>query len=285
MNSCFDVIVIGSGISGMTAAIYLKRANVSVAIIEHTAPGGQLNRINQIDNYPGVLNTDGPTLAYNVFTQMQDLNVPYIYGKVLKVSDLDNKKIVTTDKQEIEAKVVIIATGRKPIETGLEEEKKLIGKGISYCAVCDGALYKDKIVAVYGKDKYALEEATYLSKICSKVYVIGIDKDNAGNIEFKDSKIKAINEINNKIRSIDLEEETLEIDGLFVLLGSYPSCEFINIGKENGYILVSSNMSTNIDGIYACGDVIYKELYQASTAVGEGATAANSAIKYLNREL
>lgn len=282
MKSSFDVIVIGSGVSGMTASIYLKRANLNVAIIEETAPGGQLNRVNKIDNYPGVIGIDGPSLAFNIFSQMQELKVPYIYGKVLKVIDNGSKKIVITDKEEYETKAVIIATGRKPVETGLDIEKKLIGSGISYCAICDGALYKDKDVCVYTNNEYGLSEAKYLSKICKKVYVVGIDLENFDNIEFYNSKIDEIHESEGKLKSITMNNLTLEIDGLFVVLGNYPSADIVDVKKENDYIVVNNNMQTNIDGIFACGDVTYKKLYQVSNAVGDGAVAANSAISYLN---
>ena len=282
MKSSFDVIVIGSGVSGMTAAIYLKRGNINVGIIESTAPGGQLNRVNQIDNYPGVIDSDGPSLAFNIFSQMQELNVPYIYGEVLKVVDNGSTKIIVTNKEEIEAKAVIIATGRKPNETGLDIEKKLIGRGISYCAICDGALYKDKNVCVYTKDDDGLEEAKYLSKIANKVYVVGMSGENFNNIEFYDSNIDEIHELDNKLKSITTNNLTLEIDGLFVLLGSNPATELIDVEKKNEYILVDNNMKTNKEGIFACGDVLYKGLYQVSNAVGEGAVAANSAILYLN---
>lgn len=282
MKSSFDVIVIGSGVSGMTASIYLKRGNVNVAIIEDTAPGGQLNRVNKIDNYPGVIGIDGPSLAFNIFSQMQELNVPYIYGKVLKVIDNGSKKIVITDKEEYETKSVIIATGRKPIETGIDIEKKLIGSGISYCAICDGALYKDKDVCVYTNNDNGLSEAKYLSKICNKVYVVGMDLEDFDNIEFYNSKIDDIHESEGKLKSITINNLTLEVDALFVILGSYPSTDIIDVEKQNDYILVDKNMKTNIEGIFACGDVIYKSLYQVSNAVGEGAVAANSAISYLN---
>lgn len=282
MKSSFDVIVIGSGVAGMTAAIYLKRGNVNVGIIESTAPGGQLNRVNKIDNYPGVIDSDGPSLAFNMFSQMQELNVPYIYGEVVKIIDNGLNKLITTNREEIEAKVIVIATGRKPNETGLEIEKKLIGSGISYCAICDGALYKNKKVAVYTRDYHGIEEAKYLSKIASTVYVVGMDGDNFDNIEFYNCDIEEISEFDNKIKSITVNKKNLEIDGLFVLLGSKPSTEFVELKTDNGYILVDNNMKTSINGIFACGDVISKGLYQVSTAVGEGAIAANSAILYLN---
>ncbi len=284
MKSNFDVIVIGSGIAGMTAAIYLKRANVSVAIIEENAPGGQLNRINKIDNYPGVIDIDGPTLAFNVFSQMQELNVPYIYGNVININVEGPNKIVTTNKDTYECKSIVIATGRKPIETGISNEKNLIGKGISYCAVCDGALYKDKVVGVYTNNDYGIEEALYLSKICKKVYVIGLKKEAINNIEFINGKITKINEVDEKLSSINIDEHNIKLDGLFIVLGSIPSTEFININKKDNYIIVDQKMNTNIEGVFACGDVIFKDLYQASTAVGDAATAANSAIKYLNKK-
>ena len=227
MKLDFDVLVIGAGPSGMTAAIYLKRANVSVGIIETNAPGGQLNRINNIDNYPGVINSDGPTLAYNIFSQMQDLNVPYIYGKVININDDGVTKTVITEKEELKCKSIIIASGRQPIETGLDIEKKLIGRGISYCAVCDGSLYKDKVIAVYTDNELGLEEAKYLSNIASKVYVIGLDNDNFDNIEFINSNINQINDEDGKLKSIVCDGKIINIDGLFVILGSKPSADYI----------------------------------------------------------
>ncbi len=281
MKLDFDVLVIGAGPSGMTAAIYLKRANVSVGIIETNAPGGQLNRINNIDNYPGVLNSDGPTLAYNIFSQMQDLHVPYIYGKVIKINDDGVTKTVITEKEEIKCKSVIIASGRHPIETGLDIEKKLIGRGISYCAVCDGSLYKDRVIAVYTDNELGLEEAKYLSNIASKVYVIGLGNDNFDNIEFINSTIQQINDEDGKLKSIVCDGKTINIEGLFVILGSKPSSDYIEVSKINDYIVVDNNMNTSKEGIFACGDVVYKNLYQVSNAVGEGAVAAKSAISYI----
>lgn len=283
MKSTFDTIVIGSGVSGMTAAIYLKRANISVAIIENTAPGGQLNRVNKIDNYPGVLSIDGPSLAFTVFSQMQELEVPYIYGEVIKIEDQGTKKVVSTNKDIFECNSVIIATGRKPIETGLENEKTLLGKGISYCATCDGNLYKGKDVCVYTNNEEGFEEAKYLSKICNHVYVVGLYKENYSNITFIEGTISEIIEDEEKVSSIVVNNEKYDVSGVFVLLGSNPSTEFVDVEKSNDYILVNNKMETSKEGIFACGDVIFKELYQVSTAVGEGAVASNSVIKYLGK--
>ncbi len=281
MKSSFDVVVVGAGISGMTSAIYLKRANINVAIIESTAPGGQLNRVNNIDNYPGILSIDGPSLAFNVFSQMQELSVPYIYGKVIKINKEKDFTIVT-NKEEIRCKSIILATGRKPIETGLDIEKKLLGNGISYCSICDGNLYKDKVVGVYTNNEEGIEEAKYLSNICSKVYIVGIKGDNINNIEYYNNTIDSIKEKDGKIESILVNNNEIKIDGLFVLLGSYPSTDYIDLKKHDDYIVVNQHMETSEKGIYACGDATYKGLYQVSTAVGDGATAANSAIKYIN---
>ncbi len=282
MKSSFDVLIIGSGVSGMTAAIYLKRANISVAIIEKNAPGGQLNRVNKLDNYPGVSNIDGPSFAFSVFSQMQELEVPYIYGEVIRIENDGINKKVYTNKDNYECKSVIIASGRSPIETGLDNEKNLLGRGISYCAICDGNLYKNKDVCVYTNNQEGLEEAKYLSKICNKVYVVGLKNEDIDNIKFIDGTISEIKETDGKISSILVDDDYYDIEGLFVLLGSYPSTDFIDVEKKDGYIIVDNKMSSSIEGIFACGDSISKDLYQVSTAVGDGATVANSVIKYLN---
>lgn len=293
MKLDFDVIVVGAGMSGMTAAIYLKRSNVSVAIIEDTAPGGQINRTSRIENYPGFSMIDGPTLAFNVFTQVQNLGIPYKYGKVLEVIDEKDYKIIKTNKEELKCKAVIIATGRRPKEIGLPNEKNLIGKGISWCAICDGPLYKDIDVAIVGSDRKALEEANFLSSMCSKVTIVSNEPvtefDRKDNVEVIDNAVViSLNELDGKLDSIDIsigkEEKNIKVKGLFVYLGSVPVSDMLeNTGVEieNGYIVVDRNMKTNVDGIYACGDVIKKEFYQISTAVGEGAIAALSVVKYL----
>lgn len=162
----FDCVIIGSGAAGMTAAIYLKRANLSVALIEKDAPGGQMTKISNIENYPGYRSVDGPTLSLNMYNQVIDLGVDYRYGNVLDIQDYGDYKIIKTDVEEIKCKAVIIASGRKPRRLGLENEEKLIGRGISYCALCDGFFYKDKTVAVIGGGSSAVEESIYLSGIC-----------------------------------------------------------------------------------------------------------------------
>lgn len=296
MKLDFDIVVIGAGISGMTAAIYLKRANINTLIIENNAPGGQVNRTNKIENYPGFVSIDGPTLAYTVFSQVQNLNIPYKHGQVIEILDKKEYKIIKTNKEEITCKSVIIATGRKPKELGLPNEKRLIGKGISLCAICDGNFFKNKVVAVVGSDKHAVIEAEYLSEIASKVILITkekeLDEESKRYINNKmdilyESEVIAINEKDNKLNSIDIKnkrEDNLIIDGLFVVVGNIPVTNILDDSKvklSDGYILVDQNMRTNVKGIYACGDVVKKDVYQISNAVGEGAVAALTAINDL----
>lgn len=285
----FDVVVIGCGVAGITSAIYLKRANLNVCIIEKNAPGGQLNMISEINNYPGYKSIDGPTFAYNLFEQINNLNIPYKYGNVLEIVNKRNKKIIVTNKEKITCKGVIIATGRKPRELGIENEKKLLGSGISYCAICDGSLYKDKEVVVVGGGNSAIENAIYLSKICKKIYLIhrneNIKADNIlleklnkiENIEIiLNSKINMILEKNDRVSGILINNDReIMCEAIFINIGNVPvliKCD--NLKTTDGYIVVNKNMKTNINKIYACGDIIKKDVYQITTAVSEGTIAA-----------
>ena len=166
----YDVVIIGSGVSGMTAGIYLKRGGINTLIIEGDTPGGQLNRASSIKNYPGFKEIDGPTLAYNIYEQLNSYHIDYLYEKVEKVNF--NSKTITTKNNEIAYDYLIITTGRIPRKLNLDNEEKLIGHGISYCALCDGNLYKDKEIIIVGGGNSALQEAIHLSKICKKVTII-----------------------------------------------------------------------------------------------------------------
>lgn len=294
----FDAVVIGCGAAGITAAIYLKRANLNVCIIEKTAPGGELNMISEINNYPGFKSIDGPTLAFNMFEQLRSLNVEYVYGSVLEIINMDDYKIIKTNKEEITCKSVIIATGRRPRELNLPNEKKLLGKGISYCSICDGTLFKDKEVCVVGGGNSALEGALYLSDICNKVTLIHRRDELRGedilesevkakdNIEIiYNSTIKTLLESDDKLSGIELSTgEKIECSGLFIYIGNVPTpikCEGLEL-KDN-YIVVDKDMKTNISNVYACGDIINKSVYQIATCVGEGSIAAMSLIKEYNK--
>lgn len=299
MKLDFDVLVIGSGPAGMTAAIYLKQADRNVAIIDGNAPGGQLNRINSIENYSGFSKISGPELAFNMFNQLQDNKVDYKYGKVQEIKKESDYFIVSTEKEIFSVKAVIIATGRNPKELGLEGEKQLLGRGISFCAICDGSLYKNKKIALVGNSKETLEEALYLINLVSELLII-IKEEELIECDLKDkiinnSKIKVINNsIITKLNSEDKklssiiinniktnQSEEIELSALFEYNGYQPNTELINCLKNNGYIVVDQQMRTNIKGIFACGDVIDKEVYQVSTAVAEGATAGLQASKYI----
>lgn len=292
----YDCIVIGAGPAGMTASIYLKRANVNVLLLESSVPGGQVNRSARVENYPGFIQIDGPTLASKMYEQIKELKVDYRYGEVLDIQDCQTYKIVKTVKEEIRCKGIIIATGRVPKELGLENETMLVGNGISWCAICDGPLFRNKDVCVVGGGNSALEESLYLSNLCKQVTILNrsnqlkADSILIEEVKKKDnirllynSVVNTINEKDGYLSSILIEEngviKEIECDGLFIYIGSKPATNFarnLNIKMQNDYIIVDENMRTNVSGIYACGDVIQKEVYQIINAAGEGATAAMS---------
>ena len=295
----FNTIVIGSGIAGMTASIYLKRANISVLLIEKNVPGGQITRASSVENYPGFKQIDGASLAMNVFEQVQNLGIDIKFADVKKIELVDDKKIVKTKNEEFICDNIIVATGRNPRELLLPHEKELIGHGISYCALCDGSFYKDKDVAIVGGGNSALGEALYLSNICHKVYLIHRrDEYRAAsnlintvkekqNIELiTNSNITKLNEKDGYLNSIIINDnKQINVSCVFIYIGNTPDISFLdnlNLTTKDDYIIVNNDMETNIKGIYACGDVIYKNTYQLTTAVGEATVAANSIIKQGN---
>ena len=292
MKEHYDVIIIGSGIAGMTAAIYLKRGGLNPLIIEENVPGGQLNKINTIENYPGFIKTDGPTLAAEIFNQVRNLDVEYLFDKVIKVDLTKEEKKIVTSGITLHCKYLIIATGRLSKKL-FDNDEKYIGKGISYCAICDGNLYKEKNVTVVGGSNSALEETLYLSEICNKVNLIVrsdklkgektlidqiLEKNNINCMY--NSNVIEYNVENNKIVSITLDNnKVIDTEGLFISIGSVPSASIFEVEKEKGFIVVDENCMTNIKNVYACGDVIKKKVYQLTTASGEGTIVANHIIK------
>lgn len=295
----FNTIVIGSGIAGMTASIYLKRANISVLLIEKNVPGGQITRASSVENYPGFKQIDGASLAMNIFEQVQNLGVDIKFTDVKKIELADDKKIVKTENEEFICDNIIVATGRNPRELLLPHEKELIGHGISYCALCDGSFYKDKDVAIIGGGNSALGEALYLSSICHKVYLIHRRDEYRAtsnlintvkekqNIELiTNSNITKLNEKDGYLNSIIINDnKQINVSCVFIYIGNTPDISFLdnlNLTTKDDYIIVNNDMETNIKGIYACGDVIYKNTYQLTTAVGEATVAANSIIKQGN---
>lgn len=285
------VVILGSGIAGMTAGIYLKRGGLDVLVIEDNIPGGVLNEIPSIENYPGYEEISGPDLAMNIYNQLTKLGVKILNKKITSI-DLDNKIINNNIKYEY----LVIATGRKSRMLSLEHEKELLGKGISTCALCDGFFYKDKVVAVVGGGSSSLTEALYLSKICKEVIIIHrrdkmtadkylIDKVNSTkNIKvLYNSNVTKYNLSNNKLTSVTINnKDNLEVEGVFLAIGSTPNSEIFNVNKDNNYVIVDSNYMTNIDKVYAIGDVIKKDYYQLSTASSDAVVAASNIIKREN---
>ena len=284
----YKVVIIGSGIAGMSAAIYLKRGGIEPVIIENNVPGGTLNVIPNIENYPGYINVSGPDLAMNIYNQVNNLNIKYIFRNIWKI-DLE-KKIIDDD---IEFDYLIIATGRRHRLLNLDNEDKLLGRGISTCALCDGSFYKDKEVIVVGGGSSALTESLYLAGICKKVTIIHRrDKFNAEDYLIEkvlntknikiiyNTNIVSYNIKDEKIVSVTLDnKKKVKTKGVFLAIGSTPNSELFDVKKENDYIITDNNCKTNLDFVYAVGDVIKKNVYQLTTASGEGSIAASDIIR------
>ena len=296
----YNTVIIGSGVAGMTAAIYLKRARKDICILENGVPGGQITLASSVENYPGFSSITGSDLALNIYNQVLNLGVTYKYTKANQVKVEGDFITVITDKEEIKCKNLIIATGRAPRKLEVTLEDRLVGSGISFCATCDSSLYKDKKVAVVGGGTAALEEAIYLSKICNSVTLIHRrdtfsatdalvnDVKNTKNITILTNRtVKEFKVNDNKLSGIVLEDkqnnqEEITVDGCFEYIGQVPNTkifENLDILDDKGYVNVDKNYQTKISGIYAAGDCVKKDLYQVVTACSEGAIAANNIIK------
>lgn len=296
-----DLIIIGAGPGGVTAAIYAKRSNLDLLVFEKSCVGGNVVNAFEIENYPGVGKIVGADLAINFLNELDALNIEVNYEEIKEVKKVDDYfKVTTIDDITYEAKKVLLALGTKARKLNLENEDALLGRGISFCATCDGAFYKNKTVLVVGGGNSALTEAMYLANIAKKVYVITrhelkgakkeIDelksKENIEVIEFK--QIKTLLEENKKLNGVVLfdtntkEESTLDVDGVFVYIGQITQTAFLsnlNILNERGFIEVDKHFETSVKGLYAIGDCIDKEVRQIATAVGDAA----SAIHYLEK--
>lgn len=295
----YDVIIIGMGIGGITAGIYGKRAGLNVLIFEKSAPGGMLQKIDKIQNYPGFSEISGPDLALNLFNQVKKVGVPFKFEEVIDVEITEEYKKVITKNGTYEAKNVIVATGRTPKYLGLDNEKDYLGRGLSTCASCDGNFYKGEDVAVVGSGNSALQESLYLANIVNKVYLLhrGVNFKgddalvervrNTKNIEIVDGvNIKKINEVEGKIESVTLDnEKTINVKGVFIYIGYKPDTEMfkkLDITNINGDIIVSENFETEIDGLYAIGDCAKKGVYQLVTAASDGCIAVSDIEKIRN---
>ncbi|NMV82506.1 MAG: FAD-dependent oxidoreductase [Erysipelotrichia bacterium] len=303
MNKQIDVAIIGGGIAGITAGLYVKRSNLSVIAIDRNVFGGKLAKLGDIYNYPGFEAISGPELAYKLMEQAEKNGVELEYGNVLNVTKQDNGLfLVQTEEHFIEAKVVIIATGTIEKQLGIPGEKQFLNRGVSYCATCDGPLYRNKEVAVVGYLDTALDEAIYLSGIAKKVYLISkvrlediessklpnaIKRPNIDILAFSDVlSIKGTDHVESILVS-NLEtnnEQEIKVSAVFPYIGQKTLTEFLanlKVETRNGYLVVSKDMETNVPGLLAAGDTIDKKLRQLVTAAGDGCIAAATAIRYI----
>lgn len=297
----YDSIVIGAGPAGLSAGIYAQRGGLKTAIIESQSVGGQAQTAADIQNYPGILSTSGFDLCYAMMNQCTSFGADFVFDKIAALSlDGKVKKISLASGREIEGKTVIIASGASARKLGVENEDKFVGKGVSYCATCDGAFFKNKTVAVIGGGNTAAEDALYLEKLAKKVYIVHRrDKLRADAIVANrllsssiqpiwDSVVQSV-EGEDKVTELTLKNvktddlTSLSVDGVFVAIGQTPNSQgFDGVDvTTSGYILTDERMRTNLQGVYAVGDVREKSLRQVVTACADGAIAADDIIKLL----
>lgn len=300
----YDILVVGAGTAGLSAGIYGVRQNKSVLILEANTFGGQIINTPDIENYPGIAHTSGFDFAMGLYQQAIDLGVEYRQARVAAIEDAGDHKIaVLEDGDRIASRTIILATGAKNRPLGLAHEKEWIGRGISYCATCDGMFYRKKIVAVNGGGNTALEDAEFLSNIVEKVYVIHrrdqfrgepvrVEKLRAReNVEFVlntnitallgQDRLEAL-EVTDKITG---EKRIIKVNGLFVAIGQAPeNMIFSNVVglDKGGYIVAGEDCKTNVDGIFAAGDTRTKTVRQLTTAASDGAVAALAAVAYIH---
>lgn len=299
----YDVIIIGAGPAGMTAAVYASRANLSTLMIERGIPGGQMANTEEVENYPGFESILGPELSTKMFDHAKKFGSEYAYGIIKEIIDNGLIKTIVTGTQVYKTYSVIIATGAEYKKIGVSGEKELSGRGVSYCAVCDGAFFKGKELVVVGGGDSAVEEGTYLTRFASKVTIVHRrDELRAQKIlqerAFANEKVdfiwnhtlKKIHEKDGKVGSltlvstIDGNEKEFKTDGVFIYIGLLPlSKPFENLGitNENGYIETNDKMETIVPGIFAAGDIREKMLRQIVTATSDGSIAAQTAQHYV----
>lgn len=299
----YDIIIIGAGPAGMTAAIYARRAAKSVLVLEAVNYGGQILNTPDIENYPAEAHVSGYDFSTKLYEQAKGLGAQFIFEKAVGIKNGNGKKTVVTVNNSYEAGAVILATGSANRKLGLEDEDRLVGKGVSYCATCDGNFYRKKVVAVVGGGNTALEDALYLSDLAEKVYLIHRRDSFRGeeanvsrltardNVEFiynsnvtkliSDKRLRAI-EVTNKI---DGSVRTVELNGLFVAVGRVPEnrnfADLVSL-DDAGYVEAGEDCHTSCAGIFVAGDNRTKTLRQLVTAAADGAMAATEAVKYIS---
>lgn len=303
MDHIYDVMIIGGGPAGYTAALYAARAGLDTVVIEKMGAGGQMSLTDTIDNYPGFdEGIDGFTLGMRMQKSAERFGASTLYGEIKSVDLTDRIKCAETEKEIYRARAVIISTGADPRELGLNKERDFIGKGIHYCAHCDGRFYKDKTVMVVGGGNTAAADAFYLARFAKKVYLVHrrdtlraekILRDpllKAENVEFlwNSTPVRLLG--NERIEGVELqnlktnESKAISADGIFISIGRKPATQFLDGAlklDESGYIIADETTKTNIDGVFAVGDVRTKPLRQIVTAVGDGAVAVHFAEEYL----
>lgn len=298
----FDVIVIGAGPAGMNTALYTQRSNLKTLILDKGMYGGQLNNTLEVENYIGVGKVSGMDLAESMYQQIEELGVEYRYGDILEITKIDNVFKVTTDVEAYQASSVVIATGTEHRKLGVQGELEYSGKGVSYCAICDGAFFKDGKIVVVGGGDSALEEGEYLTNYGKTVSLVHrrdelrgtkilqnrfINKENTKLIY--NSQITNIIGDGNLVTHVELTDSNgvvsiHEANGVFIYIGLDPNTEQflgLSITDSEGYVLTDEKMETNISGLFAVGDVRKKELRQIATAVGDGSICGTSVYNYI----
>ena len=300
----YDIIIVGGGPAGLTAAIYARRASKKVLVLEALVIGGQIVQAEKIENYPVCPNINGVDFATKLYNQTKELGAEIKFERVININDLKDYKEVITKNNTYQGKTVILATGSENRKLGLDNEDKLVGHGVSYCATCDGMFFKGKDVAVIGGGDTAIDDARYLSNIANKVYLIhrrDTFKAEAQEIEelktktsvefILNSNVVKLNTTDDNLSSIDVKNNdgnitTINVSGIFIAVGRVPEnqnfAKIINLDNY-GYVVAGENCHTNVDGIFVAGDSRVKSLRQLVTATSDGAIAATEAIKYINK--
>lgn len=293
-----DVAIVGSGIAGISAAIYLKRSSFSFALLEKGMSGGKLNIIHKIDNYPGYPSISGIDLSKALLKQCNSLGISSAYGEVNKIEKKEGYFLVRTDADSYLAKAVIIASGLVEAKLGIPGEKEFFGRGVSYCATCDGPFFKNKDVAVYGYKDYAFEDAIYLSSLVNRLYMVLPKQKEASEAHYKEllnhknvtflenyrlKEIKGESKVTSIVIS-NVETKEIEVSAIFPLAEQLSTSSFLsslNVDMINGFIKIDNESKTNVDGLFAAGDIVYKKVKQLVNAASEGAIAAISSINYV----
>ncbi|MFB9860409.1 thioredoxin-disulfide reductase [Salinicoccus siamensis] len=303
-KNIYDVVIIGAGPAGMTAAVYASRANLKTVMLERGMPGGQMANTEEVENFPGFDFITGPELSTKMFEHSQKFGAEYKYGDIKSIEDQGDVKVLKTGNEDIYTRTVIITTGAEYKKVGVEGEEELGGRGVSYCAVCDGAFFKEKELVVIGGGDSAVEEGVFLTKFASKVTVVHrrdqlraqkILQDRAfknDKMDFIwDTEIQSING-EGRVKSVTLLDKNTgstydyEADGVFVYVGMKPLTapfEGLGILNEMGYVVTNDEMETSVPGIFAAGDVRNKTLRQIVTATGDGSIAAQNAQHYIEK--